>query len=92
MGEQLQGLDPVPGFKRYRSHKVVLAAEITDITYAEDSSIILHLHGHKFQVSHAWFQAHEPKKGWMLVLYPDGYVSASPVAPFEEGYALIADH
>jgi hypothetical protein len=71
---------------------VVLAAEITDITPNGPQDHWIHLHGRKWSVTNAWLEIHEPKKGWVLVLYPDGYVSASPPEPFEEGYALVADH
>lgn len=40
-------------------------------------------------VAEAVYQKHQPKVGWYLVQYEDGYTSFSPPETFEAGYARI---
>lgn len=40
-------------------------------------------------LAEAVYQKHQPKTGWYMVYYPDGYISFSPAEAFESGYARI---
>jgi hypothetical protein len=73
--------------QKFKSHKVVEAAKITDIRYSvlDDKYDIAHIHGCQ-HVDHDWVLKHKPDVGGYIVVYPDGYTSYSPAAAFEEGY------
>lgn len=79
-------------YPKYLSHKEVSAAKISAVDQGADGSIIVHLEGgfDNVVISHH-DRKHKPapEKGWYLVQYSDGYISFSPAASFEEGYALM---
>ncbi|WP_312926614.1 hypothetical protein [Pseudescherichia sp.] len=76
----------------YRSHKLVRAAMITQVTpvMAKEGGALLSLQGlaGSVMVSEEYLANHKPYDGGYLVIYADGYRSFSPAAPFEEGYVL----
>lgn len=78
-------------YPKYLSHKEVSAAKIAAVDQGADGSITVHLEGgfDNVVISHH-DRKHKPapEKGWYLVQYSDGYISFSPAAAFEEGYAL----
>lgn len=83
----------------YRSHKVVRAGRIESIEWSRGLSTCQLLLSKApdgagpeiVTVTREWMDKHDPKPGWYLVQYADGYLSASPPCPFEEGYTLIDD-
>lgn len=86
-------MTPAPGFAKYRSHKVVEAAPIKAAEMEADGSgkvalgdgsVVLVPEG--FQRSYGDLASAVEGAGAMLVRYPDGYLSWSPMAPFLEGY------
>jgi hypothetical protein len=81
---------------RYRCHKVVQAARITEVSLARwGGGAVLTLGGRELEpvvVTGAWYARHLPQAGGYYVIYePDGYTSFSPEAPFEAGYTRIED-
>lgn len=84
---------------RYRCHKVVQAAKITDVELAGLMTARLILDGAEEGVvmKNMWVEKNspgfDPKSlgGGYLVRYADGYESWSPADAFEEGYTLIDD-
>jgi hypothetical protein len=81
-------------YPKYLSHKEVSAAKIAAVDHGADGSITVHLEGgfDSVVISHH-DRKHKPapEKGWYLVQYSDGYISFSPAAAFEEGYALVGE-
>jgi hypothetical protein len=83
-------------FPRYRSHKVVGAAQIIEINAA---FIMVHAPGDGEHPERSWAIPHAvelsaryaPKVGDYLVQYEDGYLSISPKAAFEGGYSAIGE-
>jgi hypothetical protein len=78
-------------YPKYLSHKEVSAAKIAAVDQGADGSITVHLEGGFDSVTishHDRKHKPAPEKGWYLVQYSDGYISFSPAAAFEEGYAL----
>lgn len=85
---------------RYRSHKIVSAAKITDV---ERNALVEEVDGADkpfasriiaagsivFMPSVEWFDHFKPAPGAYLVIYEDGYASVSPSKAFEEGYTRI---
>ena len=78
---------------RYRSHKVVEAAKIEDVTRLDDGSadLVLEIPDHypaslEVNVNAAYMRKHDPQTGGYYVRYPDGYESWSPAEAFEGGY------
>lgn len=75
----------------YRSHKLVRAAMITQVTpiMATERGARLSLQGTgSVEVSEEYLVKHKPYDGGYFVVYADGYQSFSPAAPFEAGYVL----
>lgn len=77
---------------RYRSHKVVGAARITAVD-PQHNTVTVEMPGDASQtvtVPHDFFGRGIPTAGAYLVQYePDGYLSWSPAATFEDGYAPV---
>lgn len=81
-------MTPLP---RWQCHKIVEAARITQIVWAE-GRITLHLDlegADPVVVTQPWLTAHPAEVGGYYVRYEDGYASYSPAAAFEAGYTLI---
>ena len=79
---------------RYRSHKVVDAFKIVDISALTSGGAVLHgLNGppERATVSAAHIAKHAPQVGGYYIRYPDGYESWSPAEAFESGYTLVED-
>lgn len=78
---------------KYRCHKEVLAAKITDIRLPAEAESVLTLEwlgGHAKSVQAAeWMQRHKPQVGGYYVVYDDGYTSFSPAKAFEDGYTRL---
>jgi hypothetical protein len=80
-------------YPKYLSHKEVSAAKISAVDLGADGSVTVHLEGGFDNVvitHHDRKHKPEPVVGGYLVQYSDGYISFSPAAAFEEGYALVA--
>jgi len=75
------------GMKKYRCHKVVSAAKITNIDNEISSLTLEGTHG--WIMDRLWFAKHQPEVGGYFVRYEDGYRSYSPAEAFEAGYTLI---
>ncbi len=76
----------------YRSHKVVRAMLIINITdvLGDSSTVTLHGGEGRFRnVSSEYVKKHAPTVGGYYVIYEDGYESYSPAEAFESGYLLI---
>jgi hypothetical protein len=84
---------PAPGFSRYRSHKIVEAAEIVRLQdHARGPLVTVHLAGgHSQEVGEIVFTRGRPHTGDFLVIYDDGYVSWSPRDKFLDGYTRIGE-
>jgi hypothetical protein len=83
-------------FPKYRSHKVVCAAQITNIRIVDrdiNNGCIIELEGieQPVHVSKEAMDRYEPRIGGYLVQYADDYVSFSPEDAFKEGYTRIQD-
>lgn len=84
---------------QYQSHKVVGALRITDVHPAAPGAapdarphLMYAPDGFNYvQPSPDVFARYTPKPGDYLVFYPDGYMSFSPKAAFEDGYAPLGD-
>lgn len=80
--------------RKYKCHKEVMAAKITEIQGITPESDKPRLY---FETMTAiekdidWFIKHTPQVGGYLVEYEDGYQSYSPAEAFESGYTLIED-
>lgn len=75
--------------KRYRSHKEVWAAKITDIAVTE-TCITLSFENDKVSIGYDLLhQKPSPKIGMYLIIYNDGYFSFSPADAFESGYSEV---
>jgi hypothetical protein len=92
---------PLP---KWACHKVVEAAKIVDVAYAQagfESSAKLTLNLRVgvdiegdpvhvvIDVDGKYAEKHEPRVGGYYVRYADGYESYSPAEAFESGYARI---
>lgn len=91
-GQEQPSIEPL---LTYRSVKVVGAAQILAVAPTEDPSITAleckhFLENFQVLVDDAWMSKHSPSRGWYLVQYDGGYLSASPEGAFEDGYRL--DH
>lgn len=74
--------------KKYQSHKVVEAFQISIINGLE----LISDYGDMRYVTTDYLEKHEPVAGGYYVRYADGYESFSPAEPFESGYSeLMAD-
>jgi hypothetical protein len=79
-------------YPKYLSHKEVSAAKISAVDLGADGSVTVHLEGgfdNVIVTHHDRKHKPEPVVGGYLVQYSDGYISFSPAAAFEEGYALV---
>lgn len=83
---------------RYRSHKLVEAGEILEVIApdrlgAPGTLIVRKVDGGTVgvEMSVELYRrgGHIPQVGDRLMLYPDGYLSISPKAAFEDGYTLV---
>lgn len=86
------------GFRKYKSHKVVEAAQILSMEYPgnlegfdDNFAIYTTLDKGLIRVSRSWCQRHEPEEGGYIVRYEDGYMSYSPQRAFEKGYSQIEE-
>ena len=83
-----------PGLPRYRCHKEVEAARITEVVSPPDrlqtKDWTLHLgDAGSVAVGSAWMGKHAPEVGGYYVRYADDYESFSPADAFEGGYTLL---
>lgn len=83
---------PQSEMPRYRCHKVVRAAKITDIRQngnPDMPDLVLGEIGGIVALLPDWHAKHKPQVGGYYVVYADGYTSYSPAKAFEDGYARI---
>jgi hypothetical protein len=79
---------------KYKCHKIVHAAKITEIKSHESDGTGSHtmifgeVNMSKF-LTDEWKNKHNPKAGGYYVVYEDGYTSYSPAEAFESGYSKI---
>ncbi|HEY1129166.1 MAG TPA: hypothetical protein VGF12_07165 [Roseateles sp.] len=74
---------------RYRCHKIVSAAKITELRgngLQNAPDVVLGEIGAIAWLDEAWHAKHRPEVGGYYVVYSDGYLSYSPAKAFEEGY------
>lgn len=79
---------------KFKSHKVVEAAKIAEISAPSDqtSNGSLVLEGAEAVFPPAsYFEKHDPQVGGYYVVYEDGYASFSPAEAFESGYTSVDD-
>lgn len=79
-------------FPRYRSHKVVRASQITDVSdELPNGSRLICVADTVAPITadEKMISRYVPGPGDYLVQYEDGYLSISPQAAFEGGYTLI---
>lgn len=80
---------------KYKSHKVVEAALISDINQSEKKVHVLNRAGEMSVITPTddWFARHRAAtnawKGGYYVRYEGGYDSWSPADVFAEGYSLV---
>lgn len=80
-------------FRQYRCHKLVHAAVIKSYTVAPRDRVgylIEFEDGGDVLVPHEFFARGPAQPGDYVVRYDDGYLSWSPKAVFEAGYAVAA--
>jgi len=81
--------------RKYQSHKVVEAGQITDFSFdGNKEGWSIEVDGNEWvKVTTEEYNrivgASNYTKGGYLVRYSDGYISWSPAQPFEEGYTLL---
>lgn len=75
------------GFALYQSHKQVRAAKIK-VVY---SPTCVGVEPNGLSVTFDPANKPVPQVGNYVVFYPDGYISFSPTAAFEDGYSRVAD-
>jgi len=79
---------------KYKCHKEVRAAKITEIESHESDGTGSHtmifgeIQGKQF-LTDEWKEKHNPEVGGYYVVYEDGYTSYSPAEAFEDGYTKI---
>lgn len=76
---------------RYKCHKIVQAAKITEISDASSTGRKLffgEING-RTEATNDWLEKHKPGIGGYFVVYEDGYESYSPAEAFESGYTKI---
>jgi hypothetical protein len=79
--------------QRYRCYKIVEAAPIAAAEFNQDGSGKVAVRPHEVVEVPAGFASRgAPAEGDYLVRYEDGYLSWSPKAVFETGYAPIGDN
>lgn len=79
---------------KYKCHKIVQAAKITEIEDHESngfgsSTMIFGEVGESKFLDDPWKKKHNPEVGGYFVIYEDGYTSYSPAEAFEAGYTKI---
>lgn len=84
-------IKPLP---KYKCHKIVGALKIADVKRSARDRWVWELHFEPaeygmLEMSAQWIDKHRPVAGGYLVQYSDEYVSYSPAAQFEEGYARV---
>lgn len=83
------------GLPQWKCHKIVGAAQITDIrpnTFASGWNLTLDFGdgvAHEQFVDTDWSARHRPLVGGYFVEYEDGYTSFSPAEAFEKGYTRL---
>lgn len=80
----------------YESRKTVQAAKITAIAQNDQGGFRIEYLDKDYRpawtnLPWTWHDKHRPQVGWYLVQYKDGYLSASPAAPFEEASTRIEE-
>ena len=80
---------PLP---KYKCHKIVGALKIREVRRSIPNRWSWELHFEDpdypmLEMPAAWIDKHRPTAGGYLVQYSDEYVSFSPGAEFEKGYA-----
>lgn len=80
--------------RRWQSHKIVEADDITDIVNTMATKAVVTegasaMEAERHEVPDNFFARGTPQIGDYLVRYEDGYLSWSPKAAFESGYTLI---
>jgi len=78
---------PTVELPKYRSHKIVRAAKITEIGRSR-TLFFGEIGGSEF-LTDEWMKRFKPEVGGYYVVYEDGYTSYSPAKAFEEGYTRI---
>lgn len=79
---------------KYKCHKVVRAAKITEIESHESDGTGSHtmifgeIGARKF-LTDEWKDRFKPEVGGYFVQYEDGYTSFSPAEAFESGYSKM---
>lgn len=79
----------------YISQKPVWAMKISLLEPRPTGEIRVHSDEPGVQpmrVTKEWMARHKPTVGWYLVMYEDGYTSATPAEPFEAGCTRITDY
>lgn len=78
---------------KYRSHKEVWAAKISNIDVGETNTKISFKDSDDINfITNEYVKMttrYRPIEGDYLVVYPDGYQAFSPAKAFEEGYEVI---
>ena len=79
---------------KYKCHKVVHAAKITEIESHENNgfgsrTMVFGEVGASQFLTDDWKIKHDPQIGGYYVVYEDGYTSFSPTEAFEAGYTKI---
>lgn len=75
---------------RYRSHKIVWALKIKEITPSVPGRVMLEFeHPDYAPKESSIINRPVPSAGWYFVVYEDGYHSFSPAETFEKGNTLI---
>ena len=79
---------------KYKCHKIVHAAKITEIESHESNGFGSHTMifgevGMEQFLTDVWKEKHNPQVGGYFVIYEDNYISYSPAEAFEAGYTKI---
>ena len=83
---------------RYRSHKIVEAAKVVDVTLQDDGSavVVLEIPGAEnqvYSVSPSYMvrlnEVTKDPRGGYYVRYRDGFESWSPASEFVDGYSIV---
>lgn len=84
--------------QKFKSHKIVEAVKIADITpnHENTGAFIVPMQTGETRldniaVSRAYLIKHEPEPFGYYIRYTDGYESFSPAQAFEEGYTAVDD-
>lgn len=79
--------------RKFRSHKIVEAAQVVGIDREHNQVRLSDGPGqfHHLDVPASFFALGVPQMDDYLVRYEDGYLSWSPKKAFEEGYTAVPD-